>query len=366
MTALAKELDNYLKGIHDLDQETMTAAQSRLDNLCKPPGSLGKLEEIAAQIAGVSGNIYNELTKRCVIIMSSDNGVVEEGVAAAPQSVTYFQTLNFTRGVTGVTVIADVAKSDIMVVDVGINGDISHPQIIDRKIRKGTSNLAKGPAMTREEAEKAILIGIEMVKRASDEGYKIIGAGEMGIGNTTTASSVLCSLADVAVDAAVGKGAGLNETAFNHKKEIITKAVDSISDTDDTIDILSKVGGFDIAAMAGVYIGAAYYRLPVVIDGFISAVAALAAYKLSPLAKEFMIPSHISYEPGYTHVMREMELEPSLLLDMRLGEGSGCPLMFMIADAACAIIKNMATFDEAAIDEDYLNNIQEGDCFTVV
>lgn len=360
-----KELEKYITGITGINHAAAATARERLDSLAKPPGSLGKLEDIAAKLAGITGRICNTVDKRCVIIMCSDNGVVEEGVASAPQSVTYAQTINFTRGITGVAVLAKRFNSDLMVVDVGVNAEINHPGIINRKIRKSTSNMAKQPAMSRGEAAAAMLTGIEMAEEAHRKGYEIIGIGEMGIGNTTTSSAVLCALTGIDTDLTVGKGAGLSNEGYEKKKQIIKNAIKAHKpDPNDPIDVISKVGGFDIAAMAGVYLGAAYYKLPVVIDGFISAVAALAAARLASLAVEYMIPSHASCEPGYAYAVRELGLEPALMLDMRLGEGSGCPIMFMVVDAACAIIRDMGTFAEAAIDDRYLENIKGADSFS--
>lgn len=362
-----KKLAEYIAGITDIDHAAADAARKRLDSLAKPPGSLGRLEDIAAQLAGITGQICNTLDKRCVIIMCSDNGVVEEGVASAPQSVTYAQAINFTRGITGVAVLAKCFNSDLMVVDVGINAEVNHPGIINRKIRKSTSNLANQPAMSRGEAVTAILTGIETAREAHRKGYRMIGVGEMGIGNTTTSSAVLCALTGIDAGLAVGKGAGLTDEGFEKKKRIIRDAiVKHRPDPEDPIDVVSKVGGFDIAAMAGVYLGAAYYRLPVVIDGFISAVAALVAARMAGLAVEYMLPSHASCEPGYAYTVRKLGLEPVLDLGMRLGEGSGCPIMFMIVDAACAVIRDMATFAEAGIGDEYLENIRGEECFRTV
>jgi len=367
MNGKERELERYIAGITGTDRAAADAAKKRLDSLAKPPGSLGRLEDIAVQLAGITGQTCNTLDKRCVIIMCSDNGVVEEGVASAPQSVTYAQAINFTRGITGVAVLAKCFNSDLMVVDVGINTEVNHPGIINRKIRKSTSNLAKQPAMSREEAVTAILTGIEMAREAHRKGYRMIGVGEMGIGNTTTSSAVLCALTGIDPDLAVGKGAGLTDEGFEKKKRIIRDAiVKHRPDPEDPIDVISKVGGFDIAAMAGVYIGAAYCRLPVVIDGFISAVAALAAARMASLSVGYMIPSHASCEPGYAYTVRELGLEPVLDLGMRLGEGSGCPIMFMVIDAACAVIRDMGTFAEAGIGDEYLENIRGEECFRTV
>jgi len=352
-------LSDYLAGIKDIDVVAAQKAQARLDDLAKPPGSLGRLEDIAVTLSGISGANFYDTGKRCVIIMSSDNGVVEEGVASAPQSVTYTQTLNFTRGITGVSAIAGQFNADLIIVDVGIDADIDHPLIINRKIRKSTSNIAKGAAMTYEEAVRAILVGIETARSAVKDGYTLLGAGEMGIGNTTTSSAVLCALTGLPPEQTTGKGAGLKEEAYRHKIEVIKNALrNNNPDPKDPVGVLSKVGGFDIAALAGVFIGGAFMRVPVVIDGFISVVAALAAYNMNPLIKKYMLASHESHEQGFKKAADALGIEPYLHLNMRLGEGSGCPLMFAVIDAACAVMRNMGTFEEANIRGEYLHEVR--------
>ena len=364
---MSKErLSGLLSQIRGLDKDAMAAARARLDDLAKPPGSLGKLEDIAERLAGISESMFYDTGKRCVIIMSSDNGVFEEGVASAPQPVTYAQTINFTRGITGVAAIAKQFNTDLIVVDVGINADVDHPMIKNRKIRKSTWNIAKGDAMTYDEAVNAILIGVETAIEAAEAGYTLFGAGEMGIANTTTSAAVLCALTGITAERAAGKGAGLKEEAYRHKIEVVRKAVESNRpDPSDPVDVLAKVGGFDLAALVGVYIGAAYLRIPVVIDGFISAVTALCAAELNPLCRDYMFASHHSYERGYSKAIEKLGFEAPLKLDMRLGEGSGCPLMFAVMDGACAVMKNMATFAEASITGEYLNNIKGADAFKV-
>jgi len=361
-----KKLQEYVSQIKGLDAEAIGQARERLDNLVKPPGSLGKLEDIAATLSGISGEMFYDPQKRCVIIMSSDNGVVDEGVAAAPQAVTHMQTINFTRGLTGVTAIAKQFNTDLIIVDVGINADVDHPLIRNKKIRKSTWNIAKREAMTYEEAEMAILTGIETAIDAVNDGYSLLGAGEMGIGNTTTTAAVLCALTGCPPEQVTGKGAGLKDEAYNHKIEVIRTAINNNRpDQNDPVDVLAKVGGFDIAAMAGVFIGAAYMKRPVVIDGFISIVAALAASRLNPDVKQYMFASHKSYEQGFSHASDALGIEPCLHLNMRLGEGSGCPLMFAVIDAACAMMRDMGTFEEANIGEEYLNEVKEGADFAV-
>lgn len=357
-----KELNKIINGIKDVDKETIIAADKRITSLAKPLKSLGKLEEISIKLSGITGKVKNDIAKKMVIIMCSDNGVVEEGVASAPQSVTLAQTINFTKGLTGVAVLAKANNTELMVVDVGINCDFNHPDVINRKIRKSTYNMAKGSAMSYEEATQGMLIGIETVKNAKDRGYEILGVGEMGIGNTSTSSAVLSALTDINVEDVVGRGGGITDETFKWKKEVIKNALKTNKPTkDDPIDVVSKVGGFDIAAMAGVFLGAAYYKIPVVIDGFISAVAALIAFRLNSKTKEYMFTSHDSRELGFKVAMEELKLSPILNLDMALGEGSGCPLAFSIIDSACAVMNNMATFEEAEINDSYLDELKKMD-----
>jgi len=354
------KLHRYINEISCPDTAAMKSASQRQESLAKPPHSLGKLEDISVKVAGITGKVFNRADKRRVIIFSSDNGIAEEGVASAPQSVTLAQTINFTRGLTGVAVIAKHFNTDLDVIDMGILSDFSFPGVRDEKIAHGTKNFAKEHAMSREECIRAMLTGIEAVIRARDEGIEIVGIGEMGIGNTSTSSAVLSALLGLSAADTVSRGGGINDESYLRKQRLIDEALHKWKpDPADPIDVLSKVGGFDIAAMCGAFIGAAWVRMPVVIDGFISAVAALCAYRINPLCAGYMIPSHASCEKGYMLAMNEMSLEPMLNLDMRLGEGSGCPIAFEIVSASLSVIENMATFAEAAIDDKYLDEIRE-------
>lgn len=359
-------LNNVLKGIRGLDENSMDKAKKRVDSLAKPLGSLGKLESIAIKLSGITGDIFNNIDKKCILIMSSDNGVVEEGVASAPQVVTLIQTKNFLKGTTGVATLSKVNNTDLMVFDVGINSDKIIEGVINKKISKGTKNIYKEPAMTYEDAIKSLEIGIEAVKMAKEEGYNILGVGEMGIGNTTTSAAVLKALIGCSASDVVGKGAGIKSEAFEKKKKIVDEVIKMHNvDCNDPIDVLSKVGGYDIGAMAGVFLGAAYYRIPVVIDGFISVVSALLANKLNPLVKDFCFTSHKSEEIGYNLAINELGLTPMLDLNMRLGEGSGCPITFSVIDFSIAMMNNMATFEEGNIDDTYLEEVKEEECYVV-
>lgn len=341
--------------IKPLDQEILKKAYERLDCLIKPIGSLGKLEKIAAQICGITGEINNTFTKKSMIIMCADNGIWEEGISPCPQSFTAIQSLNFTKGICGINVLAKHAGMDIRIIDIGIKADIAHPLIINKKIGKGTRNMAKGPAMTREEAERGINIGVETVNDLVDQGYAILGTGEMGICNTSTSSAILMAFTGCDSEVAVGRGIGLSETVFSKKKQAIEKALKvNQPDPGDPLDVLAKVGGFDIAGLTGCYLGAAYRRVPIIIDGFISAAAALVASKINPYVKDYMIPSHCSAEPGFKLLMNQLGLEPLLNLEMRLGEGTGCPLALNLIEAAVKIMTEMGTFDEASISNDFL------------
>ena len=358
-----EQLKSLLDNITPPDEAAMKAAKERQDKLAKPPESLGRLEELSIQLAGITGKVHNKMEHPHLLVFAGDNGVVEEGVSSAPQSVTLMQTINLTRAKTGASTLCKAFGVGITVCDVGVNAQIHDPAVVNRKIAYGTGNIVKGPAMTREQAVTAILTGAEIAMATPADG---LGIGEMGIGNTTTSSAVLAVLLDAEVEDVTGRGGGITDEAFQVKKDVIRRAISrNQPDKNDVIDVLSKVGGFDLAAMCGGFLGAAATRRPVVIDGFISAVAALCALRLNPLVRHYLVPSHASYEIGYKLAMEAMELQPIFLLGMRLGEGSGCPLAFQVLRAACAIINDMATFQQAGIDDGYLEEIREGDKFTV-
>ena len=414
-----QELNKLLQGVCGADEGSAQAARRYVESLAAPPGSLGKLTDAAVQLAGIAGRVKNTVDRRRIIVLCADNGVVEEGVSSTPPIVTLSQALNMTRHLTGMSAMAAHFGCDVDVVDVGIATPYEIPRntgaesaaeghadsdnisvsaetksgqraesvgragsgIVQRRIRRGTGNIAKEPAMTREEAVAAIGVGIERARRAHQDGIQVIGVGEMGIGNTTTSSAVLAALTGLAVETVTGRGGGLTDAAFAKKKRVIADAlklhgldtrrsarqnafrremtdVELPSRAADVIDILAKVGGLDLAAMCGVFLGAAIFRIPVVIDGFISIVAALCAQRICPFSRDFMFPSHVSEEIGYMRAARELKLDPWLHLNMRLGEGSGCPLAFQVLEAACVLMNDMATFEEAQIDDGYLTEIR--------
>lgn len=359
---MQKELDALVREVLPLDRSAMTAAEEYQARLAKPPSSLGRLEEISIQLAGITGRVHNALNKKQLLVFAADNGVVAEGVSSAPQSVTKQQTINLMRGKTGAAVLAKHFGCGLTVCDVGVNADIYESTVLNRKIAYGTQNICTGPAMTREQTLQAILTGAEIARTVDAD---VIGVGEMGIGNTTTSSAVLAVLLGADVEAVTGRGGGITEESFRKKKAVIRTAIEvNRPDRDDVVGVLSKVGGFDLAAMCGAFLGAATARRPAVIDGLISAAAALCAVRLCPNVRGYLVPSHASFEIGYRLAMEAMDLRPLFDLGMRLGEGSGCPLAFQVLDAACAVTNDMATFDEAGINDDYLDEIRRGDQFT--
>ena len=359
---MQEKIEALVRAVQPLDQKAMLAAETHQARLAKPPGSLGRLEELSVQLAGITGKVHNELPRKQLLVFAADNGVVAEGVSSAPQSVTMQQTINLTRGKTGAAVLAKRFGCGLTVCDVGVNADICESAVLNRKISYGTQNICAGPAMTREQALQAILTGAAVAENIDADA---VGIGEMGIGNTTTSSAVLAVLLGADVDKVTGRGGGITEESFRKKKAVIRTAIAvNRPNRNDVIDVLAKVGGFDLAAMCGAFLGAAASRRAAVIDGFISAVAALCAVRLCPLVRGYLIPSHASFEIGYRLAMEAMDLRPLLDLGMRLGEGSGCPLAFQVLDAACAVMNNMASFDEAGINDDYLDEIRQGDQFT--
>ncbi|ETI92347.1 MAG: Nicotinate-nucleotide-dimethylbenzimidazole phosphoribosyltransferase [Intestinibacter bartlettii DORA_8_9] len=340
-------IESICKNIYPLDTRFMEQAQARQDRLIKPQGSLGKLEDISIQLAGIYGSKYFDTTKKIVLSFACDHGVYEEGVAPNNQNITLLQSMNFPKKINGVGTISKFVGSDVQLIDVGINCDEPIEGVIDCKIRKSTSNMAKGPAMTRQEAIRAIEIGIEMSEKYIQEDYKVIGIGEMGIANTTPSAAIISVIAGCDPQEVTGMGAGLKKELLQHKAQVIRTAIEiNQPNPTDGIDILQKVGGFEIGSMAGVILGCSANRGPVVLDGFISYAAALIAVNINPRCKDYMIASHYSAEPGAKKALELLGLDPFLKMDMRLGEGSGAALAFNMIEAANYVYKNMLTFDE--------------------
>ena len=340
-------IESICKNIYPLDTRFMEQAQARQDRLIKPQGSLGKLEDISIKLAGIYGSKYFDTTKKIVLSFACDHGVYEEGVAPNNQNITLLQSMNFPKKINGVGTISKFVGSDVQLIDVGINCDEPIEGVIDCKIRKSTSNMAKGPAMTRQEAIRAIEIGIEMSEKYIQEDYKVIGIGEMGIANTTPSAAIISVIAGCDPQEVTGMGAGLKKELLAHKAQVIRTAIEiNQPNPTDGIDILQKVGGFEIGSMAGVILGCSANRVPVVLDGFISYAAALIAVNINPRCKDYMIASHYSAEPGAKKALELLGLDPFLKMDMRLGEGSGAALAFNMIEAANYVYKNMLTFDE--------------------
>ncbi|WP_296321068.1 nicotinate-nucleotide--dimethylbenzimidazole phosphoribosyltransferase [Treponema sp. UBA3813] len=354
-------LAETIASVSPLNAAAMSEAASYQSSLAMPPESMGELLAIGRRLSGITGKLHNSLPKKRIIVLCADNGIAEEGVSSAPQSVTLAQAVNMTKGLTGMSALAKHFGNEVQVVDVGIKYDYDCPQIINKKVRAGTKSFLHGEAMTRDEALRAIEIGIELAKNAKADGVSVLGVGEMGIGNTTTSTVVLSVLTGLSPEKITGRGGCITDEMLAHKKEVIKKGIDlNKPKKNDAIDVLQKVGGLDLAAMCGVFLGAASCKIPVVIDGYISIVAALCASRLCPLASGYFFPSHLSEEAGYKLAMTELSLVPYLNLRMRLGEGSGCPLAFEIMDAACVIMNEMATFQQAKINDDYLDEVRRG------
>ena len=341
-------LQETLKQIEPLNEEMIALAKKKLDLLSKPVGSLGKLEDLCMQLVGIYEQIEFHLEPKVVIGFAGDHGVYEEGVAKDPQWITKAQIPNFAKGVCAVGTLAQFMKADVVAVDVGVKCEEPLEGVLDYKIRQGTSNMAKGPAMTREEAVRSIEIGIEVAKKTLEKGYKVLAIGEMGIANTTPTSAIISVFAQCEAKEVTGKGAGLSPEGVIHKAEVIKKAIEmNKPNKEDAIDVLSKVGGFEIGAMAGAILGAAAMHRPVILDGFISYAAALIAKALCSTSKDYMIASHYSAEPGTVKALELLEMEAMLHLDMRLGEGSGGILVFQLLEAANYVFNHMATREES-------------------
>lgn len=355
-------LEKTIKSIGELNRERMKQAKLRLDSLIKPPGSLGIIEELAVQLAGIQEKDVPDYGKSTVILMAGDHGVISEGVSIAPQEITVQMLSAFATGVAGINVISRLSGTNLVVVDIGVAGPVKSPGIIDCKIKNGTDNIVKGPAMTRQEAIRALEIGIKIANEQIDKGAKYLATGDMGIGNTTPSSAILAVLAGLDAETVTGRGTLINDKVLDKKRWAVEEAIRvNLPDSKDGIDVVSKVGGLEIAGLAGVILGAAARRVPVIIDGFISTAAAMIACSIEEKAKAYIVPSHLSGEQGHRLMLNYLGLKPLLYLDMRLGEGTGAVLAMRIIEAACKIPAEMASFDQAGLSDLDDKKIQKDD-----
>lgn len=346
-SSILKELNKYICSIESPDPDAIEASKKHWLNIVKPLFSLGKFEPMVTKIAGIKGCCHFRLDRKALVIMCADNGVVEEGVTQTGQEVTAAVTKSFSEGKTSVCLMAKRAGCKIYPVDIGVSADVPSVTIPEYKVAYGTKNITLEPAMTMDETVKAILTGIRIVEKLKNEGMDIIATGEMGIGNTTTSSAIAAVLLNTEAEAVTGRGAGLSSEGLAKKIAAIKKAI-AINEPDknNPLDVLSKVGGLDIAGLTGVFLGGAIFKIPIVIDGFISSVSALLAARLNPKTPEYMIASHISKEPAGKMLLNELKLSPVICADMCLGEGTGAVALFPLLDMAHDIYEEMTVFDE--------------------
>lgn len=346
------KLHEVLKNIHPVDTSRTALIQARLDNLTKPQGSLGRLEELARRYCLITGKDKPQIRNKMIFTFAGDHGVAEEGVSAFPRDVTAQMVYNFIRGGAGVNVLAKHCGVRVVVVDMGVDHDFEPMEGLEiRKIGRGTKNMTTGPAMTREEAERAVLAGVELVEKYHD-GLDILGTGDMGIGNTTPSSAIVSVVTGTDPEKVTGRGTGIDDKSLKHKVAVIKKAIAvNRPDPKDALDVLAKVGGFEIAGIAGLVLGAALNKIPVVIDGFISTAGALVAAELNPLVKGYIIAAHQSVEIGHRKMLDHLEQIPLLDLNLRLGEGTGAALGISLVEAGVRILTEMATFADAGVAE---------------
>ena len=347
------KLEDIITDIKPLDETSMQAARARQDTLTKPRGSLGKLEELSIQLAGMKADSFPSVEHKAVIVMAADHGVTAEGVSAYPSEVTAQMVLNFLHGGAAINVLAHQSRARVTVVDIGVARDFEPlPGLLQRKVMCGTRNLAQGPAMTREEAEQALQVGVDVLLEEAEHGLDIVATGDMGIGNTTSSSAIAAVMTGLPVPEVVGRGTGIDDSGLERKIRVIERALAvNPPKADDAIDILHKVGGLEIAGLAGVMIAAAGRRIPVIVDGFISTAAALIAVGLAPRLRDYLISAHQSVEIGHQAMLKHLNLTPLLDLNMRLGEGTGAALAFHLLEASTRILREMATFGEAGVSD---------------
>lgn len=343
-------LEEVVRSITPADQKAAAAAKARWDSIAKPLGSLGALENAVIRIAAITGTPNVDLSKRAVVVMCADNGVVAQGVTQTGQEVTAIVAENMSTGDTSVCAMARSAGVEVVPVDIGTARPLTGERILQRHIRRGTADFTQGPAMTREEAQRAVLTGVEIAQDLCAGGVKLLGTGEMGIGNTTTSSAVASVFLNQEPEVMTGRGAGLSSEGLQRKIKAIQQGIErNQPDPNDPLDVVSKVGGLDLAGLAGVFLGGAACHVPVLVDGFISSVAALIAARLCPACKDYMLGSHASDEPASKLVLTELGLEPFLYAGMRLGEGTGAVAVMPLLDMGLAVYREMTTFEAADI-----------------
>ncbi len=336
--------------IEGLDEETMEQARARQQILTKPPGSLGRLEELAVQIAGITKQAIPVIERKVVIVMAGDHGVTVEGVSAYPLAVTTQMVLNFLHGGAAINALARQEGARVVVVDVGVAADLHSPDLVERKVAYGTANMATGPTMTRAQMLAAIQAGIDIFEEQRAQGVELVATGEMGIGNTTASSAITAAVLQLPVVQATGRGTGLDDEQLAHKIRVIEHALAvNAPDAHDPLDVLMKVGGLEIAGLVGVILAAAAQRVPVVIDGFIAGAAALIAVELNAEVARYLIAGHTSVEQGHALILMRLGLRPLLNLDLRLGEGTGAVLAMGIIEGALHMHREMLTFAEAGV-----------------
>lgn len=350
-------MDNIRKKISAVNGALSEEAQKRLDNLTKPVGSLGRLEEFARRVVSITGNTMPVLDKKVIFTFAGDHGIADEGVSAYPKEVTPQMVLNFLRGGAGINVLARHAGAEVVVVDIGVAYDFNGtPGLVSRKVVHGTANMHKGPAMTMAQAEQCIQVGIDLARDYAKKGYRMYGTGDMGIGNTTPSSAIASVFTGTPVCDVTGRGTGINDEGFRRKIAIIEECIaKNRPDPKDPVDVLAKVGGAEIGGIAGLILGAAIERIPVVVDGFISTAGAMVAYEIEPKTADYMFAGHSSVEIGQRCMLSKMGLSPILDLNLRLGEGTGAALAMLMIEAGTKVYREMATFGEAGVSDEIVN-----------
>lgn len=343
------ELTELISKIEPADDRAYQACIEHFDHIAKPVGSLGELETLLAVIAGASGTPKIDISKKCVLVFCADNGVLAQGVAQSTHEVTTAIARSLVHHTTSLCAMASVCGADVFPIDMGMIDPVEG--MISCSLSKGTKDMTKEPAMTKAQAMQAVLTGIRMVEERKKEGYRLIATGEAGIGNTTTSSAVLSVLLNVSPEMVTGRGSGLTDAGLFRKQQAIKQAIElNQPDPEDILDVLAKVGGYDIAGMVGAFIGGAVYKIPVIIDGFISGVAALCAVRLCPEVRGYLLPSHISAEPAGQMLMKELGLDPVIHAKMRLGEGTGAVALMPLLDMAASVYKNAASFEDIQVE----------------